>query len=85
MREQYERGIAILTINARADQRPDSPTFLVVICQLVRHRMPLIRFFQTLRHRNALRFVVKRTCTFELSNMLGTQRKKPVTGVTGLL
>jgi hypothetical protein len=66
-----------------------------VSCQLVRHRMPLIRFLyigsyvcSTLlsdpasRRRPCaslslhLHQVVKRTFTFELSNMLGTQRRK---------
>ena len=66
----------------------------VVMCQLVRHRMPLIRFLyiasylcSTLLSDPAsrrspcaslslhLHQVVKRTFTFELSNMLGTHRK----------
>jgi len=69
----------------------------VVPSQLVRHRMPLIRFLSigpyvcsTLlsdpasRRRPCaslslhLHQVVKRTFTFELSNMLGTLRKKGV-------
>ena len=69
----------------------------VVTCQLVRHRMPLIRFLyigsyvcSTLlsdpisRRRPCaslslhLHQVVKRTFTFELSNMLGTQTKGPL-------
>src|SRR4051794_1923032 len=68
----------------------------VVACQLVRPRMPLIRFLYigsyicstlpsdlTSRRRPCaslslhLHQVVKRTFTFELSNMLGTHEKAP--------
>src|ERR1700740_402273 len=67
-----------------------------VSCQLVQHRMPLIRFLyigsyvcSTLLSEPPsperpcaslslhLHQVVKRTCTFELSNMLGTPTKSP--------
>ena len=68
----------------------------VVICQLARRRMPLIRFLSIGSHVCStllsdlplperpcaslslhLHQVVKRTFTFELSNMLGTQQKAP--------
>jgi hypothetical protein len=70
----------------------------VVSCQLVQHRMPLIRFLYIGSHVCStllsdppsperpcaslslhLHQVVKRTFTFELSNMLGTQ---PIVGLT---